>query len=203
MPIETALALMGFAFVMSVSPGPGNFLLLASGANFGLRRSLPLIFGISLGFLAMVIMVGLGFGQILRSTPELGHVIRIACAIYVIWLAVKLARSRSLGPDAKQHLGQPFSFVQAALMQLLNPKAWTVAILVTAAYVDPARPAVSLATLVAVFALINIPSISLWCISGTALRTVLAQGNRIAVFNIAMALLLLGSMAPVIFASPG
>jgi len=201
--IETALALMGFAFVMSVSPGPGNFLLLASGANFGLRRSLPLIFGISLGFLAMVIMVGLGFGRILGTHPEFGHVIRIACAVYVVWLAVKLARSRSLGPGARQQLSLPFTFMQAAMMQLLNPKAWTVAILVTAAYVDPTRPAASLATLVSVFALINIPSISLWCISGTALRTILARGNRVAVFNIAMALLLLGSMAPVILASAG
>jgi threonine/homoserine/homoserine lactone efflux protein len=201
LPIDTALALMGFAFVMSVSPGPGNFLLLTSGVNFGFGRSLPLILGISLGFLSMVVMVGLGLGQVLKAHPVFGHAIRLACGLYVLWLASKIARSRSLGSGGEQQMGQPFSFVQAAMLQLVNPKAWTVAIIVTASYVDPARPATSLAALVVVFALVNIPSISLWAISGKALRIFLGQGNRIAVFNIAMAVLLVGSMAPVILAS--
>jgi len=201
LPIETAFALAGFAFVMSASPGPGNFLLLASGVNFGFGRSLPLIFGISLGFLAMVVMVGLGLGQLLKDHPLLGEIIRIACGIYVVWLAVKIGRSRSLGPDGEQKIGKPFTFVQAAMLQLVNPKAWTVAIIVTGSYVDPQRPVASLAVLVGLFALVNIPSISLWAISGKALRSTLEQGHRIVVFNIAMALLLVGSMAPVILSA--
>lgn len=201
MPLDTIFALMGFAFVMSVSPGPGNFLLLASGVNFGFGRSLPLILGISVGFLGMVVLVGLGLGRILNGHPLLGDSIRVACGIYVVWLAVKIARSRSLGPDGQQQIGRPFSFVQAATLQLVNPKAWTVAIIVTGSYVDPQRPVTSLTVLVGLFALINIPSISIWAISGNALRTVLGQGNRIAVFNSAMALLLVGSMVPVILSA--
>ena len=201
MPFDTALALIGFAFVMSVSPGPSNFLLLTSGVNFGFGRSVPLILGISIGFLSMVVIVGLGLGQVLKAHPYLGHGIRLACGVYVVWLASKIARSRSLGSGGDQQIGKPFGFVEAAMLQLVNPKAWTVAIIVTASYVDPGSPAASLAVLVALFALVNVPSISLWAISGKALRIFLGEGNRIVVFNIAMAVLLVASMAPVILAS--
>ena len=201
MPFDAILALAGFAFVMSVSPGPGNFLLLASGVNFGFVRSLPLILGISLGFLSMVVMVGLGLGRIFDAFPLAGHVIRLACGIYVVWLAIKMARSRSLAPQGDEQIGKPFSFAQAAALQLVNPKAWTVAFILTATYVDPSRPAASLAMMVPVFAVVNLPSISLWAISGKALRLFLGQGRRIVVFNILMAALLLISMAPALFGS--
>ncbi|KGF69342.1 lysine transporter LysE [Hoeflea sp. BAL378] len=201
MPLDTALALMGFAFVMSVSPGPANFLLLASGANFGFARTLPLVFGVSLGFLSMVALVGLGLGQILKSHPLIGIAVKTACGLYVLWLAAKIARSRSLGSGESTEIGRPFSFAQAAMLQLFNPKAWTVAIIVTATYVEPGAPVKSLIALVLVFAAVNLPSISLWAASGTALRSFLAHGNRIAVFNIAMAILLVASMAPVLLAA--
>ena len=201
MPLDTALALMGFAFVMSVSPGPANFLLLASGANFGFARTLPLVFGVSLGFLSMVALVGLGLGQILKSHPLIGIAVKTVCGLYVLWLAARIARSRSLGPGESTEIGRPFSFAQAAMLQLFNPKAWTVAIIVTATYVEPGAPVKSLIALVLVFAAVNLPSISLWAASGTALRSFLAHGNRIAVFNIAMAILLVASMAPVLLAA--
>ena len=91
MPIDTVLALAGFAFVMSASPGPGNFLLLTSGVNFGFVRSIPLILGISLGFLTMVALVGLGLGHLLKVFPLIGLGIRLACGVYVVWLAIRIA----------------------------------------------------------------------------------------------------------------
>lgn len=200
MPIDTALALAGFAFVMSASPGPGNFLLLTSGVNFGFARSIPLIFGISMGFLTMVALVGLGLGHLLKAFPLVGLSVRLTCGLYVVWLAIRIARSRSLGPSGETRVGEPFSFADAAMLQLLNPKAWTVAIIVTASYVDPAAPRTSLAVLVLIFAAVNIPTISIWAMSGTALRLFLGQGNRVVWFNHAMAALLLAAMAPVIFA---
>ena len=100
MPLEMILALIGFAFVMSISPGPANFLLLASGANFGVLRSLPLIFGVSLGFLSMVFAVGLGLGQLLKEAPMVETGLRIACGAYILWLAYKIAGARSMGSDA-------------------------------------------------------------------------------------------------------
>lgn len=195
---ETALALIGFAFVMSISPGPGNFLLLASGANFGFRRTFPTVLGISLGFLTMVFLVGIGLGEVLERFPIVTTGLKIACAAYVLWLALKIGRSRALGPSAPDRIEKPISFVQAALFQLVNPKAWAVALILTVTYTSPTDYLASLVAMIALFAVVNIPSISVWAVSGTALRGVLAQGNRIARFNIAMAVLLVASMVPIL-----
>lgn len=192
---ETALALTGFAFVMSVSPGPGNILLLASGVNFGFLRSLPLVLGISAGFLAMVLAIGLGLGPVLERFPLFGLALRFACCAYVLWLAWKIAGSRSLGGGVGS-IGRPVGFLQAAALQLVNPKAWTVALVVTVTYTDPRHLTASLLTLIAIFAVVNIPSISLWAICGAALRSALSQGRRIVVFNLAMAVLLVASTLP-------
>ncbi|MEH6403693.1 MAG: LysE family translocator [Sneathiella sp.] len=198
MPVETMLALMGFAFVMSISPGPGNFLLLTSGANFGFMRSIPLILGISAGFLSMVLGVGLGLGQLLNEVPILYTILRVLCGLYVLWLALKIAKSRSLGSDNPEQVAKPISFIQASLFQLLNPKAWTVALIVTVSYTVPDNYLNSLVLLIGLFAAINIPSISVWALSGAALQLQLSAGNRIKFFNIAMALLLVGSMIPML-----
>lgn len=193
---DTVFALIGFAFVMSISPGPGNFLLLASGANFGFARSLPLVLGISAGFLSMVFAVGMGLGTLLQRLPELDLALRIACGLYVLWLAWRIAGSRSMGSGGAQALGKPIGFLQAALLQLVNPKAWAVALVVTVSYTDPSRFTASLLAMIAVFALVNIPSISVWALSGAGLRRFLAEGRRIVYFNVAMAALLVASMAP-------
>ncbi len=199
MSYETALALAGFAFVMSISPGPGNFLLLASGANFGFARSIPLVLGISLGFLTMVFCVGIGLGGILTTTPLIYTLLKLVCAAYVSWLAWKIARSRSLGSEGGEKIERPFSFLQAALFQLVNPKAWAVALIVTVSYTDPQNYLPSLILMIMLFAAVNLPSISVWALSGMALRRMLGEGNRIAVFNTAMAVLLVLSMAVVLF----
>ena len=199
MSLETMLALSGFAFVMSASPGPGNFLLLTSGANFGLARTLPLVLGISFGFLGMVFAVGLGLGKALDAYPAIGVGLRIVCALYIFWLAWKIANSRGLGSDTADKMKMPFTFVQAASLQLVNPKAWTVALIVTVSYMPPDAPVSSLVLLILIFAVVNIPSISLWAVSGHGLRNFLAKRNRIVMFNIGMAILLVASMVPAIF----
>ncbi len=206
MPLETILAIFGFAFVTSISPGPGNFLLLTSGVNFGFMRSVPLILGISLGFLTMVFAIGFGFGQILKSFPLLYSVLKYCCLGYVCWLAWKIATSKSLGNDANSSensngFDKPISFVQAALLQLLNPKAWAVSLIITVSYTTPENYFNSLILLIFFFGIVNLPSISIWAISGTFLRHLLIQGNRITIFNRIMALLLVGSMIPVVISA--
>ena len=201
MPLETLVALMGFALVMSISPGPANFLLLASGANFGFARSIPLILGISSGFLTMVFCVGIGLGQVLQGAPEIYVAVKIACAAYVFWLAWKIGTSRSVDGGKTDRSARPISLPQAAAFQLVNPKAWAVALIVTVSYTDPGNYVPSLILMIAVFAMVNLPSISVWAIFGVALRRVLGEGRRIAVFNIVMALLLIGSMIPVLLGS--
>lgn len=196
MSLDLALALAGFAFVMSVSPGPGNFLLLASGASFGLARSLPLLLGISFGFLAMVAAVGLGLGEVLERFPAVLAGLRIASLAYVFWLAWRIAGSRSLDLRSDKAV-RPIGFIEAALLQLLNPKAWAVALIVTVSYTQPDRYLASLAALIALFAFINIPSIGLWALAGTVIGRLLSRPGAIAGFNIAMAALLVASMLPV------
>jgi len=201
MSLDSALALVGFAFVMSISPGPGNFLLLASGANFGFVRSLPLVLGISLGFLSMVFLVGIGLGQVLQQLPAAYTGLKVVCAAYVLWLAWKIARSRPLAPQDDSVAGTPIGFVQAALFQLVNPKAWAVALIVTVSYTDPDNYLASLVLMIALFAAVNLPAISVWAVSGAALQRLLSTPRTLVVFNMVMALLLVGSMAWVLFGS--
>ena len=201
MSLDSILALVGFAFVMSISPGPGNFLLLASGVNFGFLRSLPLVLGISFGFLSMVMAVGLGLGPVLQSSPLLYSALKLISVGYVVWLAWKIGRSRGMGRAEDSRLDKPITFLQAALLQLVNPKAWAVALIVTVSYGDPQSYLSSLLLMILIFALVNLPSISVWALTGVALRRVLGRGRRVAVFNLIMALLLVGTMVPVLFST--
>ena len=197
MTMETVLALMGFALVMSISPGPANFLLLASGANFGLVRTLPLLFGISFGFLFMVFLVGMGLGHVLEQYPAIHIALRVACGAYVLWLAVQIGRSRSLG-RSEDRMDNPIGFVKAALFQWVNPKAWTVAIIVNISYAPPGAAVPGLLQMILLFAVVNIPSIGVWALSGSAIRRHLRDRRRLAAFNIGMASLLVLSMIPVL-----
>jgi len=198
MTADLFLALTGFAFVMSISPGPGNFLLLASGVNFGFARSIPLVLGISLGFLTMVLLVGLGVGQILQRYEGLYIVLKFICAAYVLWLAFKIATSAPGEMTREDGAATPISFVQAALFQLVNPKAWAVALIVTVTYTTETNYLSSLLAMIAVFAVINLPAISLWALSGVLLRRIMSNPVQIRVFNVAMGLLLAGSMVPIL-----
>jgi threonine/homoserine/homoserine lactone efflux protein len=198
MSVDMAIALAGFAFVMSISPGPGNFLLLASGANFGFLRSLPLLLGISGGFLAMVFAVGIGLGRVFEQFSQIYDVMRIISALYVLWMAIGIARSKSIDSKGRDKVNMPIGFFQAAMLQLVNPKAWAVSLIVTISYTVPDQLLTSLILLIAIFAVVNIPALSIWVLSGAALRQTLAQGRRIVMFNIVMAMLLIASMVPVL-----
>ena len=197
MYIEQLLPLISFAFVMSISPGPGNLLLLTSGANFGLTRTIPLILGISFGFLFMVLIVGVGLGELITLIPGLSNLLKVACIIYVLWLAYQIAKSAGIN-SSNNSLSKPMSFIQATLLQWLNPKAWTVSLIITVTYTVPEHFMISLVSTIFVFALINIPSISLWAISGSALKRFLLINNRIKYFNLTMSLILVASMVPMI-----
>lgn len=197
---ETLLALTSFALVMSISPGPANILLLASGANFGFARTLPLLLGVSFGFLFMVLLVGMGLGHVLEQHPSVHGALRAACAAYVLWLAAQIARSRSLG-EAQGRMAKPVGFIQASLLQWVNPKAWAVAIIVNISYVLPGPAIPSLLKTILFFAMVNIPSIGVWALSGSAIRRLLRNRKRLAAFNICMAALLVLSVVPVLFAA--
>lgn len=195
MTYEILLALIGFAVVTSVTPGPNNMLLLASGVNFGLRRTVPHIFGISVGHSVMVFLVGLRIAGVFRAWPPALVGLKAASVVYMLWLAWKIARSGA--PGEGRAAPRPMTFLQAAAFQWVNPKAWAMALGAVAAYV-PEPSVLSNAMVAGVFAAVNLPSVTLWAGAGQALRRWLAVPGRLRAFNWGMAGLLVLSLWPVV-----
>jgi threonine/homoserine/homoserine lactone efflux protein len=202
MTTELLLAFIVFAFVTSVTPGPNNMMLLASGINFGLRRSLPHLLGISLGMLVMVSAIGFGLGELLKLYPPLYNVLRYGGAAYLLYLSWKIATAAA--PQANgQPGGKPMSFIQAVAFQWINPKAWIMAIAAISTYV-PAQPVAAQILLIAgLFALINYPTCSLWILAGSLLRRALENPLWLRRFNYLMASLLVLSLYPMLLPAPG
>jgi threonine/homoserine/homoserine lactone efflux protein len=193
---ETLIALALYALVTSVTPGPNNLMLLASGVNFGFRQTIPHMLGIALGFTAMVALVGFGLGAVLTLFPIVFNVLRVLALVYMVWLSWKLASSGSLGSgDAK---ARPMTFIEAALFQWINPKAWAMALTATTLYTVPDMYYLSVILVAGTFGVINLPSVSCWAGFGVALRGFLSVPARLRIFNVGMAVLLLLSTLPFI-----
>ena len=197
MSSTTLLAIPALAFVTSISPGPSNVMLLASGVNFGFRRTIPQILGITVGFSTLLVAAGLGLGAVLRAVPPLELALKVVGGGYLLYLAWRIASARSMGPEAAAG-ARPLTFLESAAFQWINPKAWVVALTVMAVHADPVSPAVSAVLVAAVFALVNLPWIAVWAAFGTALRGFLADPARLRWFNIAMGLLLAASLWPML-----
>jgi threonine/homoserine/homoserine lactone efflux protein len=191
-------ALVAFAFVTSVTPGPNNLMLLASGVNHGFRRTIPHMFGISIGFGGMIIAVGLGIGQIFTRYPQTYVALKVISIVYLLWLAWKIASSSPLSSGAANVTGQPMSFLGACAFQWVNPKAWTMALGAISAYTVAADYTRSLIIVGLVFTIVNLPTVSLWTLFGTVLRRWLTDPTKVRIFNISMALLLVASLVPIL-----
>jgi threonine/homoserine/homoserine lactone efflux protein len=192
---DLLLALTGFAFATSVTPGPNNMMLLASGANFGLRRTVPHMLGISLGHALMVFVVGLGLAGLFLAEPRLFMVLKLVSVAYMLWLAWKIATAAPPRPGEVK--GRPFTFLQAAAFQWVNPKAWAMALTAVTVYA-PGGEVWPTAAVAGVFAMVNLPSVAVWAAMGQALRRWLDTPGRLRVFNGAMAVLLVLSLWPVL-----
>ncbi|WP_439140103.1 LysE family translocator [Roseicyclus sp.] len=193
---DLILALILFAFASSITPGPNNIMLLASGANFGLRRTVPHMLGISGGHALMVALVGLGLLQLFLAIPWLKPALMIASAAYLLWLAWKIANAAP--PGARDATGRPFSFVQAAAFQWVNPKAWYMAIYAQTNFAPEQSGYWGALAVALVFAVVNLPSVTVWAAMGTQLRRWLDGPGRLRTFNITMALLLVASLYPML-----
>ena len=126
-----------FAFVSSVTPGPNNLMLMASGVNYGVRRTLPHLAGVWLGFGAMTLAIGLGLAAVFGTAPWLYLVLRWGAAAYILYLAYRMATARGVGTAVTS--GRPMSFLGAAAFQWVNPKAWVMALGAVTTYVEPER----------------------------------------------------------------
>lgn len=197
MTYELLTALAGFAFVTSITPGPNNMMLLASGANFGFSRTIPHMLGIGIGFTVMVMLVGAGLMQLFDAWPPSYTILKVLAAAYMLWLAWKIAHSAS--PEGKSAGAKPMSFLQAALFQWVNPKAWTMALSAITLYA-PGRELTAVLWVALVFGAINLPCVSSWTVLGQKLRLILGNPSRLIVFNWTMAALLVLSLIPSLMA---
>lgn len=196
MPLDTFLALVLFAFTTSITPGPNNMMLFASGVNFGFRRTIPHMFGIGAGFFSLLLGVGLGLGALLHTVPLVYTVLKFAGGAYLVWIAWKIATSRSLSEGSTGV--EPMSFLAAAAFQWINPKAWVMAVTAMATYTIPSLYLVSVLIVGLAFAAVNVPSVSTWAGFGSALREWLSDPVRLKWFNITMAVLLVLSLWPML-----
>jgi len=197
MTYEILIALIGFAFASSVTPGPNNLMLMASGANYGLRRTVPHMLGISVGHAFMVVMVGIVLLRAFETYPVLNVVLKVLSATYMIWLAWKIANA--VPPEAKEVTGKPFTFLQAAAFQWVNPKAWFMAITAISAYAPQDRGLLVGSLMVAlVFSAVNLPSVTIWAWMGVQVRRWLGTAKRLRIFNVSMATLLVVSLYPML-----
>ena len=192
---ELLAALVLFAFVSSITPGPNNLMLMASGANFGFRRTVPHMLGIGLGFTFMVVLVGAGLVQVFDAVPASYTLLKAGSVAYLLWLAWKVAHAAPAGAAAAK--GRPMTFLQAAAFQWVNPKAWAMALTAISAYA-PGQTWAAILVTAGVFGAVNLPSVSTWTVLGQQMARLLTNPRRLSLFNWTMAALLVLSLYPVL-----
>jgi threonine/homoserine/homoserine lactone efflux protein len=183
---------------MAFTPGPNNVMLAASGSRFGIRRTLPHLAGVTLGFPLMLFLVGLGLASVLVGSASLQLGMKIVSCAYLLWLAFQIARSSSAGGDAER--GKPLSFLQAAAFQWVNPKAWLMAVGAISAYTAGrgSELYVQVAILTLITLVVSVFSTLTWTAFGAAIRRWLRSPATLRLFNAGMALLLLISTVPIL-----
>ncbi|MFK8015212.1 MAG: LysE family translocator [Gammaproteobacteria bacterium] len=192
---QMLFALAGFALVSSITPGPNNLMLMASGANYGFRRTLPHMLGVSLGFSFMILVVGGGLVRVFAAAPVTLVILKTVSVVYLVYLAWKIATAGK--PDDGGPMGKPFTFIQAALFQWVNPKAWAMALTAVSVYTTFGRWSEVL-TIAVFFCAINLPCVSSWALAGQTARRWLSVGQRLRWFNLSMATLLIASLYPLL-----
>jgi threonine/homoserine/homoserine lactone efflux protein len=199
MPVmETLLPLLGFVVAGTVTPGPNNFMVLASGANWGLARTIPHVLGISLGFPVIIIGAGFGIGIAFNVVPALEPILKYGAFAYLLWLAWKITRSGR--PQGRYGADRPLTFLQAAAFQWVNPKAWALVFSGIALFARAdGNKVVEIGLIALLFGLVCLPNCIAWGLFGKSIARFLADDHRRRVFNIAMAVLLVLSILPTLF----
>ncbi|MEM7440052.1 MAG: LysE family translocator [Pseudomonadota bacterium] len=195
MDLTLFFALMGFALVAAMTPGPNNTMLMASGANFGFARTVPHMVGIGFGMTVMILLVGVGLMELFDLFPVSYTILLVASLGYMIWLAWKIATASA--PEAQGETGEPITLLQAALFQWVNPKAWAAALAAITAHA-PDRTFGAVLIVAGAFAISSIPAVTSWTWIGREIRRFLSTPARLRGFNWTMAALLILSMVPLL-----
>ena len=191
--MDTLLALVGFSFVSSVTPGPNNVLLWASGAAFGFRATVRHIIGAALGIGSLALVVAAGVGALVTAVPEIGLVMKVGTSAYLFYLAYQIAGARAL---ERGELAHPLGLLQAAAFQAINPKAWSFALGAIAAFRPVEYPGLGGSLLVALtMTVVVVPSFALWAGSGGALSRLMTGDRTRRIVSIVLAIFLAATVA--------
>ena len=183
------IALVSFYFVMYVTPGPNNAMVLASGLKFGFLKTIPHMSGITIGHITQLILVCFGLGKIFQIFPQIQDILKIICAIYLLYLGYKIIGSFS---KIKQDNSKPLKFYEAALFQIVNPKAWTISSMAASGFLPNEGNLIISIIFIATVALIVCPiSISPWAAFGSAIRNFVKNNKIKALIEYFLAFLLL------------
>ena len=183
------IGLVTFYFVMYVTPGPNNAMVLTSGVKFGFSKTIPHMSGITIGHVAQTVIVCLGFGKIFQMFPDIQNILKIICALYLLYLGYKIIGSFS---KIKEDGSRPLKFYEASLFQLVNPKAWTISTMVASGFLPNDEKLIISILFISITALIICPlSISVWAAFGTGIRNLVKNNKKKAIVEYFLAILLL------------
>jgi threonine/homoserine/homoserine lactone efflux protein len=191
--VEVLAALVGFSFVSSVTPGPNNLLLWASGAEFGFRRTIRHVIGTALGIGSLALAVAAGLGALIATVPQIAFAMKLAGSVYLLYLAYRIAGARAL---ERGHVARPLGLLQAAAFQAINPKAWIFALGAITTFRPPGLPIVAGSLLVAVtMTIVVVPTAALWAGAGGALSRLMTGERANRLVSLALAGLLAATVA--------
>ena len=191
--VEQLAALVGFSVVSSITPGPNNILLWASGASFGFRRTVPHVLGTALGIGAMALVAAVAAGAILAAVPQLATAMKVAGSIYLLWLATQIVRAGAL---ERTDVARPFGLVSAAAFQLVNPKAWIFALGAVTTFRPAELPAAAGGVVVAlIMMLVIVPTAAVWAGAGDALSRFVSGRRARRVVSLILAGMLIATVA--------
>ena len=183
------IGLVTFYFVMYVTPGPNNAMVLTSGVKFGFSKTIPHMSGITIGHVCQTVVVCLGLGKIFQMFPNIQNVLKILCSLYLLYLGYKIIGSFS---KIKEDGSRPLKFYEASLFQLVNPKAWTISTMVASGFLPNDEKLTISILFISITALIICPlSISVWAAFGTGIRNLVKNNKKKAIVEYFLAILLL------------
>ena len=183
------IALISYYFVMYITPGPNNAMVLTSGLKFGFIKSIPHISGITIGHVLQIVLVCFGLGKIFIIFPFLQNILKILCAIYLLYLGYKIIGSFS---NIKEDGSKPLKFYEAALFQIVNPKAWTISSMAASGFLPKDGSLILSVLFISFVALLICPiSITPWAAFGSAIKNLVKNNNIKVLIEYFLAFLLL------------
>jgi len=202
--IPMLLSIFSFAFAMVMTPGPNNIMMLSSGLTFGYRRTLPHLLGVMIGFPVMVVAIGFGLGSIFERFPIVLMVLKYVGITYLLWMAWHIANAKGGYDTESSSNDKPFTFIQAAMFQWVNPKAWMMAITSVSSFVVSVELVIiQIIVIAAIFLICGIISTNTWTLGGVLLKHFIHNEKSIQRFNIIMAILIVVSILPFVFSGFG